>query len=480
MRKFISVLTFFICLSSSAQDTDLGKRTTLVFVTSEIIANDNFDKDEFLNWAKAIQQAVGIIMKSDKSNSILKIIANWKLKEKCRYELSVCPANAELAEKVNLSLRNIESPVAKIASFQLLFTFKFNDGCKTSEKFSPDILTAGEKMMTELIKQQLGQRKETLRNWALQEVIPVLTHYTSSVNSQFVGVRKTGEILEQRSFLNKETNNVTDKNPLYWRGVMEMSKGNLIIPVSKIFMHIANDEFDLARRYVGMIYRFADKESLASHYLLDLNNYLDLFYRIHDSLIKKGIALHDAGKYDKAIEQYNAVLADYPNSAWALYELYFSTKAKTQGVFKNADKITALWNQHKAGVYAADPLYPMGGGANNAKDGYILFRHMRVKELFVDNKKLKEDMIEYGSIALDLECYAFAAQLYWNLMSIFPEEKYKGHNFLVYFLYSLQKSGVTEVQAFFKEDYKSEFAAIDVERNETMKNDPMYKSFKEQ
>lgn len=245
-------------------------------------------------------------------------------------------------------------------------------------------------------------------------------------------------------------------------------------------MHIANDEFDLARRYVGMIYRFADKESLASHYLLDLNNYLDLFYRIHDSLIKKGIALHDAGKYDKAIEQYNAVLADYPNSAWALYELYFSTKAKTQGVFKNADKITALWNQHKAGVYAADPLYPMGGGANNAKDGYILFRHMRVKELFVDNKKLKEDMIEYGSIALDLEYYAFAAQLYWNLMSIFPEEKYKGHNFLVYFLYSLQKSGVTEVQAFFKEDYKSEFAAIDVERNETMKNDPMYKSFKEQ
>jgi hypothetical protein len=105
---------------------------------------------------------------------------------------------------------------------------------------------------------------------------------------------------------------------------------------------------------------------------------------------------------------------------------------------------------------------------------------MRVKELFVDNKKLKEDMIEYGSIALDLECYAFAAQLYWNLMSIFPEEKYKGHNFLVYFLYSLQKSGVTEVQAFFKEDYKSEFDAIDVERNETMKNDPMYKSFKEQ
>lgn len=480
MRKCISLFVLFICLGSSAQDTDLGKRTTLVFVTSEIIANDNFEKDEFLNWAKAVQQAVGTIMKSDKSNSILKIIANWELKGKCSYEISVCPENTGLAEKVNVALKNIESPVTKITSFQLLFTFKFNDGCKITEKFSPDILTAGEKMMLILSKQSLRQRKETLRNWALQEVIPVLTHYTSSVNSQFAGVIKTGEILEKKSFLNNQTNAVTDKNPLYWRGVMEMSKGNLIIPVSKIFMHIANEEFDLARRYIGMVYRFADKESLASHYLLDLNNYMDIFYRCHDSLVKKGIALHDARKYEKAIEQYNTVLAEYPNSAWALYELYFSTKAKSEGLIKNADKITALWNEHKAGVYAADPLYPMGGGANNAKDGYVLFRHMRIKELFADNKKLKEDMIEYGEIALDLECYAFAAQLFWNLLSVFPEEKHKGHSFLVYCLYSLQKLGVTEVQAFFKENYKSEFSAIDAERLEVMKNDPMYKSFKEQ
>ena len=40
-------------------------------------------------------------------------------------------------------------------------------------------------------------------------------------------------------------------------------------------MLVVNDEFDLARRYLGMLFRC--RQSLASHYLLDLNRYLDIF-----------------------------------------------------------------------------------------------------------------------------------------------------------------------------------------------------------
>jgi hypothetical protein len=480
MQRLFLLLLAFIPAALSAQDDDLGKRTTIVFVTSETIATDNFDKDAFLAWVKATQQAIGGIMKTEKSNSTVKIIAGWVKDGKCKYDISVCPGNDGLAEKVNTALKNIESPVAKITSFQLLFGFKFNDGCAEAGAFSPEILTATEKLTLGLTTQSLVQRKEVLRNWALQEVIPVLAHYTSSVNDQFAGVKKTGDALSGKKFLNKETNNVTDRNSLYWRGVLEMNKGNLLIPVSKMFMHVANDEFDLARRYIGVLYRFADKGSLASHYLQDLNKYLNLFYKYHDSLVKKGIAFHDAGKFDKAIETYNSILADYSNSAWARYELYFSTNAKNQGLVKNASKTTALWDQHKAGVYTADPLYPMGGGANNVKDGYMLLRHLRVSELLKDSKKLKEDMVEYAGIAMDLEAYSFAGHLYWYLFSTFPEEKYKGHNFLAYFLYSLQKLGVTEVQSFFKGDYKNEFTTIDTEREQAMKSDPTYQSFKEQ
>jgi hypothetical protein len=43
----------------------------------------------------------------------------------------------------------------------------------------------------------------------------------------------------------------------------------------------------------------------------------------------------------------------------------------------------------------------------------------------------------------------------------------------------LQKLGVTEPQKFFKEDYTAVLSGLDKTREEAMKNDPLYKSFKE-
>lgn len=479
MKKVIVFLFSFWVFIVSGQDNDIGKRTSIVFITSEVIAEENFSRDAFITWIKAVQQSMGELMKSEKGDNVVKIIARWAKDRKCSYDISTCPANDKLVETAGSALKKVESPVANFTSFEIMLSFRFNEGCSAPDVFNPVISTAGEQMIKELSTQSLQQRKETIRHWALNEAIPVLSHFTRSVDAQFAGVRETGGILQRKSFLNGRVNDVTDNNALYWRGVMEMGKGNMIIPISKVFMHVANDEFDLARRYLGMLFRFADKESLASHYLLDLNKYLDLFYKCHDSLMREGITLHDNMKYDQAIQKYNSILAAYPNSAWARYELYFSTSYKNNPG-KSADKTSELWNKHKDAVYGADPLYPMGGAANNAKDGFILFRHIAVKDLFADSKKLKEDLITYADIALDLGSYAFAGHLYWYLLTLFPEEKFRGHNFLVYYLYSLEKLGVTGPRAFFKDDFSKEISSLDKERDEAMKKDPLYKSFKEE
>lgn len=464
--------------ASAQQDDDLSKRTVIVFLTSEVIGAENFSGDALVDWVKNVQQAMAGLMKTEKSNSVVKMIASWTTDHKCKYAISVCPANQALEETVKEVLEKVDSPIANFTSFEIQLSFRFNEGCNAPDTFSPELLSASEKLKQQLSSQTLQQRKETIRHWALEEVIPVLAHFTKKVDPKFPGVRATGLVLDQKNFLNNQTVQVTDQNPLYWRGLMEMNKGNLIISISKVFMLVANEEFDLARRYLGMLFRFADKESLASHYLLDLNRNLDLFYQCHDSLMREGIRLHDQGKYADAILRYNNILSVYPNSAWARYELYFSGTYLEKGG-KTADKTTAAWNKQKAAVYAADPLYPMGGGANNALDGYLLFRHMQVKELFSDPKKLKEDLVTYASIALDLSAYAFAAHLYWYLMTVFPEEKFRGHNMLVWYLYSLQKLGVTEPQTYFTTDYKSEISKLDAEREAAMKEDPMYKSFRE-
>lgn len=480
MKKIFFLLFLFSAFHVYGQTEDLGKRTTIVFITSEVVAAENFKQEAFLTWAREVQNAMGELMKIEKGNHVLKILARWKKDRKCTYDISACPGNNTLIERAHTMLKSVESPVAEISSFELMLSFKFNGGCNAPEIFSPVHLTNVEKLKQELNSPSLAQNKETIRNWAQNEVIPVLAHFTKKVDEQFAGVRETGNILEKKSFLGGQTAKVTDKNALYWRGVMEMNKGNLIISLSKVFMHVANGEFDLARRYITMLSRFADKESLATHYLLDLNRYLDIFFSRHDSLVSAGIALHDAGKYNEAIKKYNAILSDYPNSARAQYELYFSNNANKHGLVANGKRTTELWNKHKGLVYAADPLYPVGGGANNAKDGFILFRHLQVKDLFKDSKKLKDDLVRYADIALDLEAYAFAGHLYWYLATVFPTDKYKEHSFLIYYLYSMQKLGVTSILDLFKDDFKKELQGLDAEREAIMKNDPIYKSFKEE
>lgn len=456
----------------------MSKRTVIVFLSSEMIAEKNFSKDALVNWVKEVQIQMAGLMQTEKSHTVVKMIAAWKPNRKCSYTISTCPENPGLAERVTQALQTVNSPVADFAPFELQLSFKFNEGCNAPETYSPALYSSAEKMRMALDTQSLSQRKETIRLWALQEVIPVLAYFTKTVDDRFPGVQATGKNLDGKFFLNKQVTRVTDQSPLYWRGLMEMNKGNLIIAASKVFMHVANEEFDLARRYLEMLYRFADKEALATHYLLDLNKNLELFYQCHDSLVKTGIRKHDAGDYAGAIREYDQLLSVYPYSAWAIYEKYFSG-SYLEKLKNNPDKMTAYWNKQKGAVYAADPLYSMAGGAGNAKEGFIMFRHLQVKELFKDRKKLKEDLIEYASIALDCEAYSFAAHLYWYLMTVFPEEKYRGHSLLTWNLYSLEKMGVTEPQSFFKDDFKKELAGLDKEREDTMKNDPLYKSFKE-
>ncbi len=478
MKKIIIIFLIFFPFFLCAQNEDIGKRTSIIFLSNENIAEDNFGKESLLNWLDSVQQAMGLVMKTDKTNSTVKVIASWIKGNSCNYEISTCPDNKSLINTIHERLQNVISPVAKFSPFGLMFVYRFNDGCSKQESFSPELLPWDERTAKDFSALSLAEQKENIRNWVKNNVSPVFAYYTSAVDDKFVGVRYTGKVLSKAGYLDKKTDDVTNNSSLYWRGVMEMSPGNFLVQASQVFMHVENDEFDIARRYLSLLLFFADKKSIAASYLKDLANKFDLFYHTHDSLVQKGIALHDKGKFDDAIHAYQDILAQFPGSAWASYELYFSTNAKS-GLLKKADKTVSLWNDYKTGVYNADPLYPMGGGANNSKDAYILFRHMEVGELFKDNKKLKEDLIRYADIALDLEAYAFAAHIYWNLYTVSGTEKWRGRDFLTYFLYSLEKQGVSGVQSFFKTDYSPEFVKIDQERMNFMKDNTMYKPFKE-
>ena len=55
--------------------------------------------------------------------------------------------------------------------------------------------------------------------------------------------------------------------------------------------------------------------------------------------------------------------------------------------------------------------------ASTRKEGYMMFRKLRINELFKNEDSFTNDLLEYADIALDLEVYSFATHLYWLIIT---------------------------------------------------------------
>lgn len=326
-------------------------------------------------------------------------------------------------------------------------------------------------------KADLAGKRADIQAWAKDEILPIIAHYTSNVDAKFEGVINVGKMLKDKDVLNKSIEELTDKNPDYWRATMEMNLGNQLIPFTKVALLMAKGEFDRARNLLNIIGFFYDKKSLPSVYHRALQGKLQAMYNELSKLVNEGIKLHDAQKYKEAVKHYNEVAEQFPNSAWLNYEIYFSTAFPMKDK-KNKEDQDKVWQKWKKIIYTNDPMYHMDVRANSGKEGYLLYQRQRTNDLFRENEKFKSDFVAYADIALDLENYALAAQAYWLILSSLPKESYKNRNILAHYLYCLDKLGNKETIKIFKGDFKKEFKKIKEERISLMKKSTIYNSFK--
>ena len=338
--------------------------------------------------------------------------------------------------------------------------------------FTPPVSFPAKNNFSVFKKMSLADKKKALQSWVENEVIPVVAKYENMAKPKFKGVLSIGEILEQKQYLDTAIDKLTIDNYNYWRAVMEMNRGNQLIPFSAICMHIARAEFDIANRLLFVVRSFSDKKSLPVVYYKKMSKKLNLLNKELGIAIKKGIALHDKGKYQEAVAHYEALLKVFPKSAWLNYELYFS---KTDGMKTKVDK---EWNKYKKIIYKCDPMYYLNVRASSGKEGYLLLRRREINSLFKSQDTFKTDFIKYADIAFDLKNYGFAAQLYWLILNYIPKEDYNNRNILAYYLYCLEKLGIKGIAKNFKGNFSSEFKKIEAERKVIMQKSKVYKVFK--
>lgn len=479
MKRILIILLFSLLFFKLSAQSKV--EFTYQLLVPDLIAEACLDQDSFLEWIKKTQEEIEKHLKTEKGNKDIIILVSLQNDKNATVQIGAKPGI--LGEKSKKALLDIigkyDSPRTKIMEYSFIIYAQINEGADKDMEFSPQVIPPRYKEHELYTKLNTVQKQEHIKKWLQNEIIPILAYHGTKVDKKFAGVLSMGKMLDKVDYENLNVEELTDKNPKYWRALMEMEQGNQIIPFAKACLYIANGEFDKAGRLLSVISYFSEKETLASILQNAIYEKLTLFDKELHSSINEGIELHDEGKYKQAVQHYQKLLTDFPNSAWLQYEYFFSNTEDKLGN-RNTKEFDKAWNEAKKVIYSCDPMYHMSIKASSGKEGYLLFRRQEINNLFKSKDTFASDFIKYADIALDLESYAFAAELYWLIFSHFPEKLYDGRNILAHYLYCLDKLGDTETIKNFEGNFKKEFKDIEKKREDIMKKSTIYNSFETQ
>lgn len=476
MKKIFLFLCFVAAFSVRAEKVQLS----IHFLSGDQVADINFDKDDFLEYAKTFTSSLtGFLEAGDEKRDVLVLLTLTK-ENNPAISIYARPAlDKKTTDQLLKKLKSAGKIKSRLVKYDLLFMAKVNGGPDNStDKFEPAFMLPGDAEKEAMKNADMAGKIVLIKKWTREFAIPVLAAFENKVEEKFEGVRAMGKLLSVTDF-SKPQNvaSLTDHNSNYWRAMAEMAPGNLIIPVSKIAMHVANGEFDHAQNYMEMVTLFSDDKSYAKELNQEFTWRLNMFTNELNGKIEKGLNKHDMLDYDGAIQIYEEVLKIYPQSSWAQYELYYSQSAKRIEKDSSALNDFSQWETARINIFASNPMYPMEIHATNGKEGYLMFRRQSISSLFKEENELIPDLVRYTDIAFDLGNYAMAAHMYWFIFSSFPKEKYDSRNLLEYFLYCLDKLGDKQMAGNFKGDHSEEFKKIEHLQKEAMESNSVYQSF---
>ena len=325
--KFISfflLLTWSNITLSQSEELDLA----INLLANDKIADVNIDQEKFIGSVKLItdycQKNLNKLPKSQKIGLLIITHKTGKPTYKC---FSNPKITTELQTKILKDLSGLKSENTKLVDFSIFISINSKNSGEITD--FEDYIDPTKQKLQEYQNADIGTKLKLNKEFAINEVLPVLSAYQNMVDSKFAGVRSFGQLVQKTNFGTAQNiDNLTSKNKNYWRATMEMSVGDQLIPMTKIFALVSQGELDYAKKYTQIIQLFSDPKTITSRYFGELSYRLNLFDEQLKQEIEKGIAEHDNKNYKNAIEIYNGVLKQYPNSAWALYEKYYSENAQ--------------------------------------------------------------------------------------------------------------------------------------------------------
>ena len=445
------------------------------YFTDSMVTVATLDTNYLYPWNKRVLASVKAFLALEKGNHDVMILVTMPKGKPAFVEVSSRPQlNKETTDHLIRRLEALSRPPrSELTEYAYLITATVGKGCENPQlKFLPKVALPEEKVRAKFEAADLVGKIDLFQNWVIEDVIPVLAFYEDSLRSELKGVNAIGKILKTKAFNDKSAEELTIANPEYWRATMEIGSGNGLVILSKISIHIAKGEFDLAKRYLDVAQAFPEQNSMALNFYKQFGFRMEWLYDDVREQIRIGKKFQIEGDFESAALHFEAQLKNFPKSADFNFEKYYSRSLLISE--HDPEYIIQLWKDCKAAVYACDPLYNMNVPAKNSKDLYLMSKRHEINLLFDNQVSISENILEYADIALDLEVYGFAAHMYWLIIGNKPDA-FPERDILAHYLYCLEKLGDTENIRTFEEEYtRQKFKKIERERKQAMENSPIY------
>ncbi|WP_196889436.1 hypothetical protein [Aureivirga sp. CE67] len=471
--KIVAFLLILVCGNVFSQENKLELMINLL--SNDKITEVNIEEEKFVSSIAKITDYCKVNFEKFPKSQKIGILVTVHKEGKPTYEVYSNPKiDKKLKKKTLKELNKLEIENTKLVDFSIFISINSTNNGEITD--FEDYENPVELKINAYKNADLETKIKLNKEYAINEVLPVLSAYQRRVDDKFKGVKEFGNLIHKTDF-NKKQNieALTSLNNNYWSATLEMERGNQLIPITKIYALVSQGEFDHALKYIEILRPFSNPETISNDYLENINYRLSLFSQELEKEIHKGIVKHDKGQYQNAINIYKNILEIYPNSSWALYEKYYSENVLNTKNQKVTISDKKDWDIAKVEIYKHNPLYNMNVRASNGKEAYLLFRRQEINFLFKDKNERLNDFFKYADIASDLSVYDFAAQLFW-LSATFDNDN--SQNSIKHFLYCVDKLGNSEVKSYFKGDFDDVFKEIEKEKESKMKNSPIYKSMK--
>lgn len=457
--------------------------TTSMFLENKHLGPVNFNTKDFSKWGEKLSALLQDEFKREKQPFEVLVVSHFIPHQPIQVRVHTKPAisnNSVILESLQAKIARIKSPEALFTRTTVLTLAKINGGLATDElDYSPSLTFPISEQQAAFKKLSVREQHKAIQEYALTEIIPLLSEICARVDARFAGVRSLGTDL---AFIDKtpisiqEVKDITNYSSTYWRALIEMEQSDQLVGTVKVALHAAAGDLDMANRYLSALRFFATPNSLPAYLLEEFNWRLEFFYNALEIQVEKAITLEQNNHFDAAIRQLNQLIEFFPQSAWVNYERYYTLNNQRIENGENSSDFS-LWDSLAPTVFTADPFYPAEVAVRSGDEAYQLYLRKHIGDLFKTKKTLIPDMVTYADHALDLKAYAFAAHLYWNLVNTNQKQAASGRNLTHEFLYCLLRLGDKYTVQKFNPEVIQKAQEISKERHQIKLQNEYYQAF---